>query len=186
MRKLLLLFCLILYFPGCISYGPSKVTDFGCIQSLQDIEGVYQNRGEREQGTAPIYLSAIIWPNRTEINHSAVTAVEVTVTVSNTITVRALREDGIEKEDTFVEGKDFELRSGRVRLKRKAGITGLRTGEPLVGSYLESVELGLDTEGHGKYKQQISAAGLAYLVIPVAVTGSDEVKFVRIGKMRSP
>ena len=186
MRYLLLRCCLALLLTGCVSFRPPENTDFGRIESLHDLEGVYQNRGKRAQDGPPVYLSAVIWPNRTEINHSAVIAVEVSVAGSGTITVKALRRYGVEKEDTFVEGKDFELHSGRIRLKQTAGIAGFKAGEPLVGPYHESIELGLDEQGHGAYKQQVSAAGLAYLVIPIAVSGSDEVRFIRIGKARSP
>lgn len=186
MRKLFPLLFLAMLLGGCITSRPPDNADFGRIETVSDLEGIYQNLGEREQGAPPIYLSAVIWPKAAELNHAAVVTIEVKVTGNNTLTVRALRKDGVEKEDTFVEGKDFELHSGRIRLKQHVGFSGATGGNPYLGPYYESVELGLDEKGHGKYKEQGFVAGLAFLIVPIAVGGSDEVRFVRIGKLRNP
>lgn len=186
MRKLLPLLFIVVFLGACINSSPLDNADFGRIETVNDLEGIYQNLGEREQGAPPIYLSAVIWPKAAELNHAAVVTVEVNITGNNALTVKALRKDGVEKEDTFVEGKDFELHSGRIRLKRIAGIAGFKSGDPIVGPHYESVELGLDEKGHGKYKELGFVAGLAFLVVPIAVRGSDEVRFVRIGRVRKP
>jgi len=166
--------------------GPTGSPAFGHVEAIGDLEGVYKNSGEGGAGSQPVYLSALIWPNAADIDHAAVSAIEVKVSGNHTLCVRALGKAGIEKEDTFVEGKDFVLNAGRIRLKQVVGIAGFKVGEPLVGPYYESVEIGLDERGHGKYRQRFSAAGLAFVVIPIAIGGSDEVRFVKIGEVGIP
>jgi len=171
---------------GCVTSGPSDSATFGHIEAIGDLEGTYRNLGEGGGGTRPVYLSALIWPDAADIDHAAVVAVEVKASGSDTLCVKALGKDGTEKEGAFVEGKDFVVDAGRIRLKQVAGIAGFKVGEPLVGPYYESIEIGLDERGHGKYRQRFSAAGLAFLVIPIAVDGSDEVLFVKIGDVAIP
>ncbi len=48
----------------------------------------------------------------TEINHAAVVTMEIKASGGNTLRVKALREDGVEKEDIFVEGKDLITQNG--------------------------------------------------------------------------
>ena len=109
MGKLLLLFGLVLLLDGCITTGPPDNVDLGEIKTIRDVEGTYQNRGEGEPGARPIYLSAQIWPNIVKMDHAAVETIEVKVVNDNTLVVKALRKDGVEKEDTFIEGKNFEI-----------------------------------------------------------------------------
>ena len=182
MGKLLLLFGLVLLLDGCITTGPPDNVDLGEIKTIRDVEGNYQNRGEGEPGTRPIYLSAQIWPNIVKMDHAAVETIEVKVVNDNTLVVKALRKDGVEKEDTFIEGKNFELHSGRIRLQQGVGFMGLKSGEPVVGPNFGRVELGLDKKGHGKLRTQGGFVGLVYMVIPLAIGISEEVRFVRIDK----
>jgi hypothetical protein len=66
-----------------------------------------------------MYLSTVIWPKSAGIDHAAVVAIEGKVSGNNVLSVRALRKDRVEKEDTFVEGKDFALYFGHIRLKQR-------------------------------------------------------------------
>src|SRR5438093_1175367 len=106
MRKLLPLYCLVMLLDGCITTTrPPENVEFGNIETIRDLEGVYQNLGEGKQGATPVYLSAVIWPRTEGMIHAAVVAIEVRAVSDNTLVVRALKKDGVEKEDTFVEGK---------------------------------------------------------------------------------
>ncbi len=99
-----------------------------------------------------------------------------------TIVVKALKANDVLKEATFVEGKDFELSSGRIRLMHRTGFSGATGGNPYLGPYYESTELGLDQHGHGKYREVGAAAGLAFLIVPLVGSVRDDVRFVRIEK----
>lgn len=44
----------------------------------------------------------------------------------------------------------------------------------------ESVELGLDKKGNGKYQQEGATAGLVFLILPIAIGSNDEIRFIRL------
>jgi hypothetical protein len=186
MIRFIPLFSLVLLLGGCITTGPTDNVDFGKIETIRELEGVYQNLGEREQGAPPVYLSRVIWPEAAGIDHAAITAIEVRLLSPNTLGVRASSKDGVEKESTFVEGKDFEIHSGHIRLKQNVGIAGFKSGEPVVGPYYERDELGLDRKGHGKLSKQGGFVGLVMMLIPMAIGVSEEVRFIRIDKAPNP
>lgn len=186
MRRFVPLFSLVLLLGGCITTGPTDNVGFGKIETIKELEGVYQNLGEREQGAPPIYLSQVIWPKTGGIAHAAIATIEVRSMSPSTLMVRASSKDGVEKEDTFVEGKDFEIHSGRIRLKQSFRIAGFRSGDPIVGPLYERAELGLDRTAHGKFRTQGGFVGLVYMLIPLAIGGNEEVRFVRIDKVPNP
>ena len=165
---------------GCISSGPQNNVGFGRIEKPTELEGVYKNLGEGGQGGRPVYLSAVIWP--AGLDNASITAIEVRAVSDTTLVVKALKENDVVKEAKFVEGIDFELSSGRIRLKHHVGFSGATGGNPYLGPYSESTELGLDQYGHGKYREEGRAAGLAFLVVPMVGGVRDDVRFVRIGK----
>ena len=180
-RKLLALpaalLLIMVVLAGCISSSPPDSIDFRRIESVSDLEGTYRNLSEGGSGES--YLSAIIWPNEA-LDHRAIVAIDVVASGRDALTVRALGTDGTKKEAVFVEGRDFQLESGRIRLHSAAGMVGFKSGEPMLGSWYETVELGLDQKGRGKYADHYSAAGLVYLFLPVAISRTYEVRFVRI------
>lgn len=186
MGRLIPLFSLVLLLGGCISSGPTDNVDFGKIETIRGLEGVYRNLGEREQGAFPIHLSEVIWPKTGGIAHAAITTIEVKLLNPNTLEVRASSKDGVEKEDTFVDGKDFEIHSGRIRLKQSFRIAGFRSGDLIVGPLYEREELGIDRKGHGKLSKQGGFVGLVVMLIPMAIGGSEEVRFIRIDKVPNP
>jgi len=166
---------------ACVASRAPDSAFFSSLDTIRGLAGVYRNLGEGGRGASPVYLSALIWPQEPDMDHAAVAFIEVSVPAKNTLAVKALRGDGVEKEGLFVEGRDFELRAGRIRLKHELGIAGFRADEPLLGPYYENREIGLDTGGHGRYKQSFGVAGLVFLIVPVAMAGSDEVRFIRVG-----
>ncbi|MFI5344471.1 MAG: hypothetical protein ACHQUC_09650 [Chlamydiales bacterium] len=180
MRDLISILFITLLLTGCITAKPQNNADFGEVETIKDLEGIYQNKGEGGSGQSTKYLSSLIWPNDPTVHDVEVETIEVRMSSKDTLKVKALRKDGIEKEGIFVKGKDFEIRSGKIVLKFGAGIAGFKGGEPLVGPYYESVELGLDKNGNGKYRQEFATAGLAFLFLPIAMGTNDEVRFNKI------
>lgn len=186
MGRFIPLFSLVLLLGGCHITGPTDNVDFSKIETIKELEGVYQNLGEREQGAPPTYLSEVIWPKSGGIAHAAITTIEVRLMSPSILMVRASSINGVEKEDTFVEGKDFEIHSGRIRLNQSFRIAGFRSGDPLVGPFYEGAELGLDRKAHGKLSTQGGFVGLVYMHIPLALGTKQEVRFVRIDKVPNP
>jgi hypothetical protein len=183
MTKAFLLPLLFLSLVGCMMTSrPPDNTNFVHIKTIKELEGIYQNLGVREAGAPPIYLSSIIWPKDSVMNHAAILAVDVKVTGDRTLLIKAVKGNEVVKEDTFIERKDFEISSGRISLTQKAGIAGFKSGEPLIGPYYEQVELGLDQRGNGKYRSKGGVVGLVYSFLPIAMSSSEEVRFVKIKK----
>ena len=180
MNKLLPLLLIAVLVSGCSTVKPPDDIDFGSVHSINDLAGNYQNLGEKtsQKSRFRTYLSRIIWPNDESINHETIVSVEVKVIDSHTLYVTAHTKDGVAKEDTFVAGKNFELRSGRIYLKQKIAMPGAQV--PVAGVYYESVVLGLDKKGHGKYQENFAITGLAFMLIPIAYGESENVRFVRI------
>ncbi|BAV32487.1 hypothetical protein SCL_0163 [Sulfuricaulis limicola] len=172
----------VLMISGCLSSGPANNTGFGQIKRIEDLEGVYGNLGEASPGRGPFYLSKIIWPKDDELDHKNVENIEVRKITSEMLKVKAVTNGVVKKETTYVKGKDFDINGGRISLNVGGGIAGLKGGEPLVGPYYESAELGLDSTGHGKYRQSFATAGLVYLFLPIAIGGNEDVRFVRLEK----
>jgi hypothetical protein len=184
MKKILLALFLSITLSGCftdISAPPNSV-GFRDTDSIDDLAGTYQNRGEAAlgKGRSPVYLSRIIWPNDKNISHGAIQFVEVSVIDHDTLVLVAHSGDKIAKKENFVVGKDFQLRSGRIYLKQKIGLPGAEV--PIAGVIHESSILGVDEKGDGKYQQNSGATGLVYMLIPFSGKTSDNIRFVRINK----
>ena len=165
---------------GCISTGPPGNAHFADINNVEQLAGVYRNLGEQRKDAPPVYLSAQIWPERKD--HSAITTIEVEALDSKTLLVKAHGKDGVVKEETFVAGKDFEIRDGRVRLKEAVGFAGLiETQAHAMGPTYERDEIGVDRRGHGKLSKRTGFVGL-FMMVPVAFGVREDVRFRRVDR----
>jgi len=162
---------------SCISTAPSGNLPFSTIESARDLAGTYRNKGITGEGYPSVYLSKIIWREDKAIVHEEIDAISVVELSPGLLEVKALPITETSKVSHFKEDKDFEIQNGRIILENESGIAGFKADEPLVGPYYGRRELGLDASGHGKYKSSFSVAGLVYLVIPIAMGGTDEVRF---------
>jgi hypothetical protein len=178
---LLLLSSLLL---GCAASKPPQNVGFDRVASIRALAGNYVNLGESGKDVR-WYLSAVIWPDSAGTNlgargidHAGIVTIEVTSVGDTALHVRGLREDGLEKEQTFVEGVDFQLRSGRLVLGHRTEST-MKPEVPVLGVMQTTRELGLDGGGQGKYQEVEKAAGLVYLVVPIVASQSWEVRFRR-------
>lgn len=169
-----------------ISTGPVNNSDFGRVQRIEQFEGTYQNAGDGGtlygESPGPFFLSRVIWPNDNELEHYAIDLIEVRKGNDNALVVKAITGGIVVKESTFIEGKDFVLKEGRIRLTRHFGMMGSQKGDPMVGPYYLSKELGIDSSGEGKYRKTLRAAVLGFMVIPMAFGGDEDIRFVRIKK----
>jgi hypothetical protein len=150
---------------------------------IREVEGVYKNLGEGGGSEwNRVYLSAIIWPG-SKVQHKKIGYIEVRAVDGNALQVRAFSNDGAPgaiKEETFVEGRDFEIYSGRIRLKSEG--FAFKSGVPPLGPSYEKKELGLDKKGHGKLKEISAGAGLYHALVWIAGVEDKEVRFLKVGK----
>ena len=159
---------------GCFT-GPSDNAGFGSIQDLAQLDGVYRNLGDSGNPQARVLLSEIIWPEDTSLPHKSIDAIEVREIAAGTLIVNALRRGVVIKEDTFVEGVNFTLQSGRIRLKHGMSFPN----DNIAGAAYTQIDMGIDKRGQGKYRESGAFIGVA-LLIPVALAGSSDVRFERL------
>lgn len=149
---------------------------------LRSLEGVYRNIGDADPKSIPancpdcrLRLSMIIWPGDKMLDHSSIDAIEVRISKSDTLIVKALSFGKVITESLFIEGKDFTIRAGRIHIKTTVGLAA-----PVIGPGYQTIEIGLDSEGNGKYRDSSGAAGLVGFLIPIGVVGTEDVRFPRI------
>lgn len=122
----------------------------------------------------------ILWPTKTDLDHKSISVIEVTVNSDTALRVKAIGNGIAVIDEILIEGKDFHLEDGKISLpsKTEAGVLG----GVLVGSSISTNKIGLDKTGHGKFNHIATAAGLAYLFVPIVLSETREVQFHRIEK----
>ena len=165
---------------GCSSTAPHENQPFKEIADISELAGVYENKGDGGGGQRSIFLSKILWPKDGQLEHEEVKLIKVEKVSDQALLVQGIGQELVRKKSMFVLGRDFELTAGSIRLHSEAGIAGLKSGEPMVGLYAGGSKIGLDAQGHGKFQSSGTAAGLVFLVVPMAVSGSQEVRFRRV------
>ena len=173
------LLLIIMIMTGCASYTPPNNVEFAVVDNIGDFCGTYKNQGISEKDDAPnrqiFYLSALIWNTPYMKSDASITMVTINRLDENSLTIKAIGKNGVEKEKIFVRGKDFELENGRIFLKSGWGVP-----LPIVGIGYKSSYLGLDLRKNGKFKERTTVAGLLALIFPIALSVSGEVRFERI------
>ncbi len=179
------IFCIAFMQIGCSIYGPENNADFNQINKIQDLEGVYRNLGEQDRradSLVQVYLSSIIWSGTESLDHKAIDSVEVRALDDTTLVAKAHSGSAIIKSSLFVRGKDFEIHSGKIHIQRgMVPSVAYPPGNPVIGVIYQDINLGLDKDGHGKYRTETAIVGLVFL-IPMAVGGHEDIRFVRISK----
>lgn len=167
---------IVLFVASCVSV-PDNSTGFKPTISLADLTGTYRNRGT---GTAtPRFLSQILWPNDTQLEHRSIEYITVRQTGERQLEVEAMANKTPVKRETFTLGKDFAITGGQIVLSSSVGF-GEGPGDPLVGPRSETRSIGIDSQGHGKYRHTFSGAGLVLMLIPMALGSSENVRFERV------
>ena len=163
-----------------MSTKPLGDTGFAAAGNLHAFEGCFSNVGEADKGVGVQLLSAIIWP-ATDLDHKSVEVVKVDAERSDTLHVSAIGAGRVLRDDRFVEGRDFHLVDGRIKLKTHVvGSAGTEPGNPAIGVGSEGTTLGLDRAGNGRVSNTNNFVGTAFLVLPVAMHGSDATRFKRL------
>lgn len=170
--------CLIV--SGCASYSDPKGSDFRPIKNISETEGVYRN------STISGYLSSVIWGgdvlNKTPLaGHHAIDLIEVAPTPSS-VTVNAIANGCVVYTQSYTVGRDIKISNGRIIVRRKLEhLLSRGSGDVLVGPSFEEIALGLDEDNQGMYRSSTFAAGLVFLMLPVAFSETkEEMHFARV------
>ena len=160
---------LLLFFAGCVS---SEVTEndsgFAESQGLEAFIGCYRNCSDPSDGSAPVCLPSIIWPDQfTAETHPQ--AVHIQKGDGKSLVASAISDGAVLKQSQFREGEDFEFKAGHIELKRDYVASGAREpGNPFIGVVTSETLLGLDDSRQGRISQSTAFAGTGFLIIPVA------------------
>lgn len=172
---------LFLLLTSCVSTAPDRNVAFDTITALSQLEGTYLNKGDGgTQLTIPVYLSIILWPEDTDLDHESIQTIVVTRESGDVLRASAVSQDTVLKSTLFTQGKDFTIKNGEITLSSDIGIAGFKSGEPMLGLYMGGSKIGIDKNGDGKYHSSGAAAGLVYLFLPMAISGSSDIRFRRI------
>jgi hypothetical protein len=162
---------------GCTTHSaPKDNLDFSGITTAEQFAGLYKNQGEPKG-----YLSFHVFraEKSKSLPHKDIQLIQVLVS-DETFYVNAIKDNCILYSETFILGRDFNIREGKIIVNSDFDALTRGRGDVLVGPSYEVLELGIDKEGHGKSKNSITAAGLVFLFMPIALHGLDETRFQRI------
>jgi hypothetical protein len=174
MKLQTMIIALSLSLSGCAFHSePETNQDFHQVSQLSELGGIYKNAGDPSG-----YLSKIIGISP-EANHGDIELIEVSST-ENSLVVKAVRNGCSIHEKHYILDRDFKISDGKIVLRKEAHLLSRGTGDVLVGPSYEQVTLGLDAGKHGKMRESVHAAGLVFLVWPVAFTSTDDVRFERV------
>jgi hypothetical protein len=189
MTKTIIVLFLAITLSGCFVLHdvPKENMEFAQKATPRDFKGVYRNAGDPKG-----YLSQLIWRKYDYITdnsgkktpHKEIELIEVLCT-GEVLTVRAIRDECAIYQQDYVAGQDFTLIDGKIVIKERfhplsrEGDDGGR-GDVLVGPSYEKIELGLDAKGDGKYRSQGYFAGMVFLLVPMAVWDTSDVKFIKL------
>ena len=175
---------LVTLLSGCVSISdPPFDVDFGRVESLHDLAGLYTNEGDIDRDSrGKQQLSRIIWPDDTSLNHDDCDFIEVRAIDDATLEIRARREGTGLKLSRFRKGEDFDFDDGRLVLRRGPRTYPSRGAGLFLGLTYESLTIGLDERGHGKFRRDEGGAGLAYFLVPMVGYGHLDARFRRIAE----
>ncbi len=171
---------LLLLFTGCASTEVTE-NDSGFAEShgLEAFIGCYRNCSDPLDGSAPVCLTSIIWPD-VFTAETRPQAVYIRKGDGKSLVASAISDGAVLKQSQFWEGEDFEFKAGRIELKRDYVASGAREpGNPFIGVVTSKTLLGLDDSGQGRISQSTAFAGTGFLIIPVAGKTSNTQKIER-------
>jgi hypothetical protein len=180
MKNNILLIIVIFLFTSCSTRGPINNVGFDSSISLYDLRGSYRNIGDSGGGYVAYYLSEIIWPEDKSLNHKLIETVNVETIDNSTLIIKAFSPNGMLKESTFKQGKDFKYKKGKLIFSRESGAFNNDIGETMLGFYIVNTTFGLDKNGNGKVRYNLKGVGTVYLILPVALRENEDIRFERL------
>ena len=174
---------------GCAFHSkPEENLDFYQISQLSELAGVYKNKGNPSG-----YLSWLIFPDikkqrydiqktgSFDIIHEDIEFIEV-IPQDSSLLVKAVRNNCSIYEKINTAGRDSKIKDGVLIINREGHLLTRGGDDVLLGPSYESVTLGLDTGKHGKSRSSGYAAGLVFLVVPMAISGTTDIRYERVHK----
>jgi len=180
------LVCSALVLAGCVGSRSDRLppdTRFRAITATADLRGDFSNQGtSANREWHPLLSDVLFLPATLQEPPSAIRFSSPAPAV---LRCEALVDARVVARRDFVEGRDFRLADGRLRLAGTLGESGIMEGG--VGVSTEINRLGLTEQGDIVLTCTSSGAGLMLLVVPLAITAVEEARFERLpNPPRSP
>ncbi|MEE4145522.1 MAG: hypothetical protein V2I26_12025 [Halieaceae bacterium] len=168
---------------SCVFYsGPEEEVQLTRLASLGDMAGVYDNEGDPEGylswyffGYDPIGNSA----ENAQIEHDAIERIQLS-RIDNGLDVKALGQDCLLAERQLLEGEELELDDGHVVIDQEAYLLTRGAGDVALGPSTSKTILSIDVNGNLIWRRQDYAAGLLFVIFPMALSDRSEKRFQRL------
>jgi len=169
--KFIFYFLILIVFSGCITHNGPRDIHFNEIEQLKNISGLYRNNH---------MLSYIIFGDtiNTSLNDK-INFINIS-TKNDTVLVEAISEECVIYKQEYVLNKDFQIEDGKITLKRKFHLLSRGSGDVTIGPSYETIEIGLDQNNNGMYKQQERLAVLVIFIIPIVASATNQLSFERV------
>jgi len=170
---------------GCSfkSVAPEQAVYISNTTRLSELEGTFINKGDPEG-----YISDILWGSVLnklhKITHNEIKYINVTEN-KGSLTVKAINNNCSIFSKVYKYGTDFEIKEGKIYLTHEAHLLSRGSGDVMLGPSYEERSIGIDIQGNGAYTEQSHAAGLVFLLVPIAISHQKEIRFNRINKDKS-
>jgi hypothetical protein len=181
-KSIIIIILVFLLMGGCSFHRePPNNRDFHHISTLYELAGVYKNIG------APSgYITMILWPDIKQtaganINHEDIEFIEV-IPDDRSLIVKAIRKGCSIFEKTYMLGQDFKINDGKIIIRREAHLLTRGGDDVLLGPSYENIVLGIDDVQHGKSRRSGYAAGLVFMIFPVAFSDTSDVRYERVSE----
>jgi len=187
MRPATIMIWFVFLIAGCVIHTePENNLDFQETSQLAELEGVYKNKGVPSG-----FLSQKIWPDITKVipdiknvmtldtGHEDIEFIEV-ISTSNSLLVKAISNGCSIYKQTYILGEDFEITDGKIVIHRESHLLSRGSGDVLFGPSYEDISIGIDAGKHGKSRSTGYSAGLVFMIIPVAISESYDIRYERV------
>ncbi|WP_371378991.1 hypothetical protein [Thalassotalea aquiviva] len=177
--KYLLIFTLFIFVNGCASKKPSESVDFCKMKEASELNGEYSNKSTDLLGGSVIYFSQIVWPEFDEFTleeHKQIDTLLISTTTNHKVKVEAFSAGTLIKTAQpehlqTVENGIVSLHGNNSILPHLGTIVGVNSVELfLFKDCSNNIVLGKNT----------SQTGLGYMVIPITLSNSYYVTFLRV------
>lgn len=175
MRKLILLFLMLQFLTGCLSFSqPKDLIGFANVESVYEIDGVYKNRGTPRG----FHLSELLWRWILKPSiHDEIDSVKI-VSDDEKLIVKAIKKGYVLYEKVYVENRDFTIRDGKIYLQ--AFKLKRRPNDKYFGPSYQHEIFGLDLRGNIKYETKIYGVVLYRSLIPILAADFAEERFEKL------
>ena len=177
--KYLTLLTILIILNGCASKRPNADTNFCEIHDISELHGEYYNKSDERLGGIEVFLSQMIWPEFNMLTlkeHQAIDTISINAISKGKIQFNAYSNNILIKSSAVEHLKNIE--NGVIPLlKNNSTLPNLGT---VVGVNSTELFIFKDCDKNIVIGKNSTQTGLGYLIIPITLSNSYTVTFLRI------